>query len=152
MRRRRRPLLIVLSLLLVLVVGGLLARAFSIDGAERAAIIGLLQAEARGDASAMRTQIEGCQNSAACRSRVAVDVAYLTRPGRILILELGESAGFSFGSTTGTARVVWRAGNALPIVQCVRVRRGGNLFSGLRIELLEISRRIRTDADCPTRY
>jgi hypothetical protein len=70
----------------------------------------------------------------------------------VKILELGASAGFSLGSTVGTARVAWRAGNALPVVQCVRVRRAGNALSGFHVELLEISRRIKTDADCPARY
>jgi hypothetical protein len=34
----------------------------------------------------------------------------------------------------------------------VLVRRAGNIFSGLRIELLKISRRITSDKDCPARY
>jgi hypothetical protein len=34
----------------------------------------------------------------------------------------------------------------------VRVRRAGNLFSGYRIELLKLSVRIKTSADCPARY
>jgi hypothetical protein len=48
--------------------------------------------------------------------------------------------------------VVWTAGGSLPIVQCVRVRRAGNVFSGLRVELLVLTRRIKTDADCPARF
>jgi hypothetical protein len=81
-----------------------------------------------------------------------VDVAYLKRSGSVLILQLTTSAGFSLGSTLGTARVAWRVGSALPIVQCVRVRRAGNALSGQRVELLEISVRIKTDGDCPARY
>ena len=38
---------------------------------------------------------------------------------------------------------------AIPIVQCVKVRRAGNPISGLRVELLEVSRRIQSDAACP---
>ena len=45
--------------------------------------------------------------------------------------------------------MAWDVGWSLPIVQCVRVRRAGNVLSGLRVELLEISPRIKTDADCP---
>ena len=52
------------------------------------------------------------------------------------ILEIQSSAGFSLGSTLGTARVAWRAGTSLPVVQCVRVKRAGNAISGLRVELL----------------
>ena len=68
------------------------------------------------------------------------------------MIKLDPSAGFSLGSTLGTARVAWRIGNGLPIVQCVRVRRAGNLISGLRVELLEISRRIPSDHACPAKY
>ncbi len=152
MRRRTRILLIVLLAVVFLVVSALLARALSVDGAERAAIVSLLAAEARGDAAGMIARLHGCAADPACRARVAVDAAYLRRPGKVLILELNPSAGFSLGSTTGTARVAWRAGGALPIVQCVRVRRAGSILSGLRIELLRLSVRIRTDSDCPASY
>ena len=151
----RRPLLIgliVLGLVLFLGISALLARAFSVNGAEQAAITSLVQAEARGDSSAMVTEILGCGRSAACRRRVSQDAAKLTRPGHVTILELNQSAGFSLTSTLGTARVAWRAGNGLPIVQCVRVRRTGNVLSGQRVELLEVSRRIKTSGDCPARY
>jgi hypothetical protein len=150
--RGRLAALVLAGLVLVLAVGALLARAFSVDGAERSAIANLLAAEARGDAAAMVTQIQGCAASAACRRRAAVDAYYLRRRGRVLILELNPSAGFSLGSTVGTARVAWRAGTSLPIVQCVKVRRAGNVLKGLRVQLLEISVRIKTDADCPARF
>lgn len=150
--RRRLLGLGLIGLIVFLAISAILARAFSVDGAERAAIASLLQAEARGDAAAMVAQIRGCAARAACRDRAAIDARYLRRPGRVLILELNPSAGFSLGSTVGTARVAWRAGDSLPIVQCVRVRRAGNVLSGLRVELLELSVRIKTDADCPARY
>jgi hypothetical protein len=52
----------------------------------------------------------------------------------------------------GTARVAWRAGSSLPIVQCVRVRRAGDVFGGLTVQLLAISVRIKSDSSCPARY
>lgn len=152
MRRARLLLLIAAGLIVFLAISAVLARVFSVDDAERAAITTLVQAEARGDASAMRAQIEDCSASAGCRARVAQDAAALSRRGQVLILQLNSSAGFSLGSTLGTARVAWRAGSALPIVQCVRVRRAGNALSGLRVELLEISARIKSGSDCPARY
>ncbi len=150
--RRIRILLITIVLVVFLAISALLARALSVGSAERAAITALIEAEAAGHAGAMVSKIHGCATIAACRARVSSDATTLRRAGKVVILELNPSAGFSLGSTTGTARVAWRAGSALPIVQCVRVRRGGNVFSGLRIELLELSTRIRTDADCPARY
>lgn len=151
----RRPYLIGLitvGVILFLVISALLARAFSVAGAEQAAITSLVQAEARGDSSAMVAEILGCGASAACRRRVSQDAARLTRPGHVTLLELNQSAGFSLTSTLGTARVAWRAGNGLPVVQCVRVRRAGDVLSGLHVELLKVSGRIKTSADCPARY
>lgn len=144
--------LIALGVVIFLVISALLARVLSVDGAERSAITTLVEAEARGDAPAMVALIDGCSQRPACRARVTEDAVKLARPGSISILELNSSAGFSLTSTLGTARVAWRAGSALPVVQCVRVRRAGNALSGLRVQLLEISARIATDADCPARY
>ena len=152
MRRARLFLLIAIGVIVFLAISALLARVFSLDGAERSAITSLIQAEARGDARGMRDKIHGCAASPSCQARVAADAAALRRAGAVLILELNPSAGFSLGSTLGTARVAWRAGSALPVVQCVRVRRAGNALTGQHVELLEISARIRTSADCPQRY
>ena len=152
MRRPRLLLLIAIGLVAFVAVSGLLARVFSLDGAERGAITALVQAEAHGDASAMSARILGCRRSPNCQARVAADAAVLRRAGAVAILQLNLSAGFSLGSTLGTARVAWRAGSTLPVVQCVRVRRAGNALSGQRVELLEISARINTSADCPARY
>ena len=73
-------------------------------------------------------------------------------PGAIQIAEINPSSGFSLGETIGTARVAWVAGGSLPRVQCVRVRHTGNVISGFQIELLRVSLRIRSSADCPRRY
>ncbi len=149
--RRRYLGLIALGIMLFLAISALLARAFSVDGAERAALTSLVQAEARGDQHGVVSSIEGCPANDACRARVTGEAAPLRRAGRLAIIQIQPSAGFSLGSTLGTARVVWSAGSSLPIVQCVRVRRAGNAISGLRVELLAITPRLPTDADCPSR-
>jgi len=151
----RRPLLFLLiglGLVLFIAISGLLARIFSVDGAERSAITELIRAQARGDVDGMLVRIEGCSSSPACRARVAQDASVLRRPGTVSILQLLPSAGFSLVGTVGTARVAWNAGSSLPIVQCVRVRRAGDVISGLHVELLELSARIKSDADCPARF
>ena len=154
---RRRPvvlLLIAIGLVALFVaVSGLLARVFS---ARRRRARGDHRARA-GRGARRRERDEradpGLQRAARnCQARVAADAALLRRAGAVAILQLNPSAGFSLGSTLGTARVAWRAGSTLPVVQCVRVRRAGNALSGLRVELLEISARINTSADCPARY
>jgi hypothetical protein len=144
--------LIAVAVVLFLAVSALLARIFSADGAERSAITALVQAEARGDTNGMLERLQGCRASPSCRARVAQDITGLQHQGQVSIIQINPSAGFSLTSTLGTARVAWSVGSSLPIVQCVRVRRAGNAISGLRIELLEVSVRIKTDADCPARF
>jgi hypothetical protein len=151
--RRAYILLIVGAVVLVfLAISALLARVFSADGAERTAITSLVRAEARGNADAVAAQITACSDSAACRARAAANARQLGRPGAVSILTLQPSAGFSLTSTEGTARVAWRIGSSLPIVQCVRVRRAGNALSGLHIQLLRVSPRITSDAPCPAKF
>ena len=152
MSRLLRFVLLAALVVVFVAITALLARALTVDGAERTAIEGLLRAEAAGDPRAMASRISGCPGSPACRTRVSQDAGELKHPGKLAILELNPSAGFSLSSTLGTARVAWRAGGSLPIVQCVRVRRAGNVLSGLHIELLKVSRRIASNSDCPATY
>jgi hypothetical protein len=151
-RRAHILLLIAAGLVVFVAVSILLARVFSANGAEQSAITSLVQAESRGDAVAMIGQLSGCATSAACQQRAAIDAAQLRRPGALSILQLTPSTSFSLEGHVGIARVAWKTPASLPIVQCVRVRRAGNAISGLRVELLEISLRIRSDGDCPSRF
>lgn len=152
MRGRSLIALIAVGILAFLLISGMLARAFSANGAEQSAITGLVKAEAAGNQAKALARIEGCAQSTSCRARVAQDVTSLRRSGTVSILQLQPSTSFSLGAMVGTARVAWRAGSSLPIVQCVRVRRSGNVLSGLHVALLEVSVRIKTDAACPARY
>jgi hypothetical protein len=151
--RRTYLLLIGLGILAFLVISALLARVFSTDGAERTAITGLVQAEARGDPQGMASRLHACGASAACRAQVAQLSSTLHRAGSVSILQLQPSTGFSLVGTTGVARVAWDvSSNSLPVVQCVRVRRAGDAIHGLQVQLLAISGRIKSDADCPARF
>lgn len=151
---RRRYLLIAIGagVVLFLVISALLARVFSVDSSERSAITSLIQAQARGDENAMLAQMHGCAESITCRERVAEDAARLQHHGPVSIITIQSSAGFSLTSTTGAARVAWQAGGSLPIVQCVRVRRAGNAISGLKVQLLAITPKLKGDAPCPSRF
>jgi hypothetical protein len=133
-----------------LALSTVLARVLSLDGAERSAITTLVSYEAAGNAAGAISQIRGCARGPACRDGVAADVAALSQQGAVTIIQIQASAGFSLGSTVGTARVVWRVGFSLPIVQCVRVRRAGDAISGFQVELVAITPRIHTDANCPS--
>ncbi len=150
--RRTYIILIAILVVLFLAVSAVLARVWSADGAESSAVSGLIQAEARGDAAAMLAKLTGCSSDPSCRARVAAAAAALRRPGAVLILQDQPSTGFSLTGTLGSARVAWRTDSGLPIVQCVKVRRAGNAISGLRVELLAITPRIKSDADCPAQF
>ncbi len=152
MRRAYVIGLVVAGLVVFVAISALLARVLTVDGAEQSAVTALVQAEARGDQAGMLDRLQACRESAACRARVAYDAAALTRSGAVSILTYQQSAGLWLSSTTGTARVAWKTPSSLPIVQCVRVRRGGDVFTGLRLELLTVSTRIKSDADCPAHY
>jgi hypothetical protein len=151
-RRRNVILLIGLGAVVFVAISGLLARAFSVSGAEDAVITDLVRAEAGGRAGQIVATISGCRNEAACRSRVAQNVAALRRPGGVQIIQITHSAGFSLGGTVGTARVAWLVGSSKPIVQCLRVRHAGDVLQGFQVEVLKLSPRIRSDADCPARF
>ncbi|MHB8691879.1 MAG: hypothetical protein ACYDHH_11575 [Solirubrobacteraceae bacterium] len=154
MRRVSRPVLIgliPLAFVLFLAISTVVARIFSVDDAERAAIVSLIQAQARGDATGMVRELYRCD--AACRQRVAHDAVALKETGHVQIAEINTSAGFSFASTTGTARVAWYAGNPRPVVQCIRVQRAGNVFTGFTIRLLKLGDKLPfSDESCPRRY
>jgi hypothetical protein len=149
--RRAYLIAIVIAVILFVAISALLARAFSADGAERSAVTSLVGAEARGDANGIIDRIQGCRASAACRSRAAYDARRLRHPGTVSILQIQPSTGFSLTSTLGYARVAWNVGGSLPIVQCVKVRRAGDVLSGLRIELLWLTVKLPGDAGCPAR-
>lgn len=152
MRRRRVLALIALGIVVFVLISGLLARAFSADGAERSAVTSLVQAEARGNAGTAADHLERCAANPGCRARLAAITAAIKRPGDVSVLQLETSTSFSLGGTVGTARIAFRVGDSLPIVQCVRVRRAGSVFSGLRVELLAITPPMKGDASCPARF
>ncbi len=152
MRRSTLLALVAAGVVVFLLISGVLARAFSVDSAERSAITAVVQAEARGDTAGVIARFTGCSNDPACRARAAEVTAALRHPGSVSIITIQASAGFSLGSSRGTARAVWSVAGGLPIVQCIRVHRAGNVISGLHVELLALSRRIASDADCPMRF
>lgn len=152
MRRPYIIALVVLGVLLFIVISALLARALSVGGAENAALTDLVTAEAHGDSAGVISLIAECRASSACRRHGAQLAASLRRPGAVSVVQITPSAGFSLGSTMGTARIVWLADSSLPRVQCVRVRHAGNVLRGFSIELLRVSDRIPTGADCPSRF
>jgi len=150
--RRLYLVLILIGIVLFLAITAVLARVWNSAGAETAALTSLVKAEAQGNQADAVAEILGCRSDPSCRERVAQNIAALARPGSVSIIQINPSTGFSLTSTLGVARVAWTVGSSLPIVQCVRVRHAGDALHGLHVELLEVSLRIKSDADCPSRF
>jgi hypothetical protein len=152
MRRRQIVSLIVAAVVVFLVLSALLARGLSVGGAEDSAITDLVTAEARGNPTRVAALIDGCSSSQPCRLRAQTNAAALKRAGTVSIIQIQPSAGFSLTGTVGTARVAWLVGGSLPRVQCVRVRRAGNILKGYTVRLERVSVRIKSNTACPRSY
>jgi hypothetical protein len=148
--RRSRFLLVVAFLVFVFLgVSALLARALSAAGTERARVLDVARAQARGDVRRVLQLTPACAAQPACAAATRDFVAKLVRPGDVEILQYRPSVQVTFTRTTATGRVAWRAGRTgMPVVQCVRVRRDGPL-TGNTVELLSISAPIGGEASCP---
>lgn len=147
---RRRPVvlaMVVVGVLAFAVSSLVLARGLSGAGTERARVLDLLDAQARGDADAALDRLPACRRQPACAELTRARVRDLRRPGRVEILAFEPSTRLTPTGHTGPARVAWRAGTGRPVVQCVRVRREGPLAGG-DVELLSISDPIESTAPC----
>ena len=147
MWRGRNLILIGIAAFLFLGFSALLARALTGAGNERSQVLDLVEAQAAGDASAVLAELPGCRAEPACAEVTRTRVQELERPGRVEILTYTPSVQVALTRRTGVGRVAWRAGDSLPVVQCVRVRRDGPL-TGADVELLSISAPIGNDEGC----
>jgi hypothetical protein len=141
--------LIVIAFAAFLFLGatGLLARALTGAGTERSKVLDLVEAQAAGDAAGVLAGLPACRAQPACADVVRSRVRELERPGAVEILNYTPSVQVALTRRTGLGRVAWRAGNSLPVVQSVRVRRDGPL-TGADVELLSISDPIGNDDSC----
>jgi hypothetical protein len=138
---------VVFGLFVFLGVSFLLARALTGEGAERARVLDVLRAQARGDARAVLDKLPACAREPACALVTRERVAQLKRPGKVQILNYRPSIRVTMTRRAGTGRVAWRAGGSLPVVQCVKALREGPLTGG-GVELLAISKPIGLEASC----
>lgn len=151
MRRRTLISLIVLAVALFVVISVLVARAVGVGDAQTAAVTALVRAEARGDTARVVSLIDGCDRSAACRTQAAQLAASLRRPGDVSVLQVTTSTNFAITGSVGTVRVAWLAGSSLPRVQCVRVDNAGSVLTGFTVEMRQVTRRLASNASCPSR-
>jgi hypothetical protein len=148
--RVRRSLWIVLAVAVVAAGGFVLARYLTTENRERSAVLGLLEAQAAGDADKMLGLLDdSCRSDPACARTVRADAEKLKRPGKPKILSLDSKTAYALGSATGITRVAWTViDHGLPVVQCVRVHRGGSALAGRTVTLLRISAPIGNEASC----
>jgi hypothetical protein len=125
----------------------LLARGLTGSSAERGKVLDVLEAQASGDADAVLAQLPACREEPACVQVTRARVRDLRRPGDVQILNYRPSTRLSLTRRTGTGRVAWRAGEGLPVVQCVRVRREGPLTGG-GVQLLALSDPVGLESPC----
>jgi hypothetical protein len=147
---RRRPAVIIVAgfgAFVFLGLSFLLARGLTGSSAERGKVLELLEAQASGDAGAVLERLPACRAEPACAQVTRARVKRLERTGPVQILTYEPSTRLSLTRRTGTGRVAWRAGDGLPVVQCVRVRREGPLTGG-GVTLLSLSKPIALDGAC----
>ncbi len=142
----RRALLISLAVLLFLGISAGLARFLSAENVERDTVLALLQDEVRGDRAAMLARLQAC--SGTCRTDVAQDAASLQGHGELKILNTDSHTAYSLTGASGQTRVAWKQGSRLPVVQCVLVRRTGDIVTGISVNVLAVGRPIPGTADC----
>jgi hypothetical protein len=140
----------VVGVVLVLVVSAVLARFLSVENAERADDLALIQAEAKGNLAGMLDQLSGCRDSPSCVAGVKANVSNprLRRSGAVKILQLESKTAYSLFGATGKTRLAWTVIGTLPVVQCVDVRRTGNFLSGIHVQLRGLSAPIDNEGRC----
>jgi hypothetical protein len=146
----RRPAVLIVAGFGVFVFLGLsflLARGLTGSSAERGKVLEVLEAQASGDAAAVLERLPACRAEPACVRLTRARVRELERPGDVQILNYQPSTRLSLTRRTGTGRVAWRAGEGMPVVQCVRVRREGPLTGG-GVQLLALSDPIGLESSC----
>ena len=147
---RRRPAFLIAAGFGVFVFLGLsflLARGLTGSSAERGKVLEVLEAQASGDSAAVLERLPACRAEPACAQVMRARVKRLARPGDVQILNYRPSTRLSLTRRTGSGRVAWRAGDGLPVVQCVRVRRDGPLTGG-GVQLLALSDPIGLESGC----
>ncbi|MDW5594964.1 hypothetical protein VSS74_11480 [Conexibacter stalactiti] len=149
MGRPSRYLVVAAAAVLFLLASAGLARVLNANSAERAAIETALEAQAGGNVRALVASIDGCAQDAGCRASAEANAAALRSSGEVKVARLDLSTNFSPFGADGTARVVWTTPTRLTVVQCARIHRAGDVFGGIEVELLDLSRPIDRESSCP---
>ncbi len=79
---------------------------------------------------------------------VRADAQNLRDPGKVDIVAYESATSHALGGASGPVRVVWKTPSRLPTVQCVEIRRTGNVISGPSVTVTGLSRPIDREAPC----
>jgi hypothetical protein len=141
--------LIAVAVIAFLGISVVVARWLNNDTVERGEVTNLLQEQARGDASAMLRRLDGCDDPA-CTAIVRRNAERLRGSGKLKIAYYISGTAHAVSSKTRFTRVVWFTPGRLTTVQCVLVRRKGNVFAGTTVSLLRVTAPIGREASCPS--
>ena len=144
----RRLAVIIAAVVVFLAISFGLARWLTTENAERDAVTQLLQAQARGDVPAMLDRLDGCAEDARCAATVRENARTLRSRGTLDVVAYDSGTSYSLGSASGPTRVVWKTPGRLTTVQCVAVKRKGNVLSGVSVSLTALSRPIGRTSAC----
>jgi hypothetical protein len=141
----------IISVAIVALVGisFVVGRWLNNDTVERGKVVELLRAQERGDAAAMEHDLTDCRD-AGCQAIVRANAARLRGHGELKIPLYESQTAHALRSRTKFTRVVWFTTGRLTTVQCVLVRRTGNVLSGMAVTLLRVTAPIGREASCPT--
>lgn len=146
---RSRWVLIALGVVAFLAISFELARFLTAQNEERAAIVALLEDQARGDTPAVAARLAACDGP--CRRELTATVARARRPGKVSILRFDAPGSLGVGARTGRARVAWAADatrGGVAVVQCVTVRRDWGPIAGASVTLLRLSAPLPPEKGC----
>jgi hypothetical protein len=131
-----------------LAISGLLARFLSTENTERDEVLAVLGAQARGDVAGMLAGLDRCGEQPACAAAERKNATAMRRPGAVKILSLKSPTAYSLTGAHGRTRVAWTVIGMLPVVQCVEVRRTGDIVRGMTVSLRYLSPPIANEANC----
>jgi len=147
MGRVKRPLLIAAAVIALFAISAIVARWIKNDSVERGKVERLLRAQARGDAAKM-LELVACPDQA-CEALVRANARKLRGRGDLKIALYQSQTAHALTSRTKPTRVVWFTRGRLTTVQCVLVRRRGNVLAGTSVTLLRLSAPIDRESSCP---
>lgn len=144
----KRALLVVIAVVVFLAITVVATRWLGNDTAERADVERLLQAQLDGDAARMLAILR-CSDEP-CRDLVRGNAARLRSQGELKIALYQSQTAHALRSRTKPTRVVWFTRPRETVVQCILVRRAGNVLAGASVSLLSLSAPlIDREAGCP---